>query len=1796
MFRIFARRACSFVLLCLISSLTASAEPRKPIRLRHGVIHPEHSPTAPGTRAAVATAPDQPARGLFLVQFTEPPRPEWCEHLRAMGVELLHYVPEDAFVAQFEAAPPGRVRQLSFVQWVGPYRPEHKLERKLQPARTNAAPLEVAVLLSSAASEAEVQQVKALFLRTGQDARLRSGRILKGGIQPAQLDALAHSDAVLWIEPAPRMKLFDEVSSQIVAGEAGPGELVTRALGYDGSGVTVAVADSGLNNGEAATMHPDLLGRTPAFFHYGSLEDAADEHGHGTHVAGIIAGNAATGEKDDYGALYGLGVAPGAQIVAQRLFDGAGNYEEPSGGFAMLTHDAVQAGAEIGSNSWGDDTQGRYDLSAMQFDELVRDADTNAPGDQPYILEFSAGNAGPGEQTIGSPAVAKNVIATGASQNNRFDLFIYDEGEDAMADFSSRGPAEDGRIKPDLTAPGTWIASLQSQSATDENAWLAISPNYQYQGGTSQAGPHVSAAAAVFVQYYRENVTNTTPSPALVKAALINSAVDMDDAYGTDPAPNPDEGWGRVDLTEIVDAPRSYEYVDQTELLTTGQVYERRIVVADPDEVLKVTLAYTDEPAFPGAIPALVNDLDLEVVAPDGRIYRGNQFADGASAPDAPSADRINNVEGVHLLEPLPGEYLVRVRAHAVVQDARRDSPAPDQDFALVISGSLLQPGAGLIFLNRSAYRVPAHVVVQVIDPDLAGAPSLNARLSSTTEPAGENIVLLPTGSAGGFTGAVATATGGAVTDGQLQIGHNDIIDASYVDVSAGVTRTATARADLIAPLLFDVATTNQFGQTVVRWTSDEEATSLVRYGTNPTPADLVFAVTNTSLTTSHRLALGNLVADQTYYYLVSSTDEAGNSTTNDQAGAYFSFVAAPAATVLLVDAYAPLASDPSPVIPRSVYTEALDQTDISYEVWDVTQRGSPGTNDLAPFRAVVWRVNDSLWGGLVGYPGLSVAEQTTLQRYVQSGGSLFLTSMELLTRMGNTASAQSFKQNVLHATMLTEDAGVDGAEGSGGDSVSSGMDLPLDYAYYHDEFWDLISQPVNVSDTIVVSTNASILFLDQSSGNPVGVRYPRTGQDSTGRVVFLAFPFDAVSATDPAPNNRANLMRNVLSFLVPGVNGIGTIALDQAAYPVEGLVTVEVADSDLAGSGTSAVTFYSDSDPGGTVITLYETVRPGLFRGNLTLIPLAGAAGPARLRAQHGDVLRAEYFDASNGGIVQATALVDTEPPVILNVAAIPDYEFATVTWETSEPTDALVQFWEGTPPFPVNRTAYRSTLADYHELTLAGLIPFRDYFYKVTVRDAAGNTVVDDNLGQFYQVRTLKPISPPWTDNFETGAPGWSVNDGGLTELGLPSESLWTLGPPDNGVETQAHSPTHVWSSHPGGGPVFFLVDTLLVSPAIDLTLAQDAELRFWQSYQFSEDDAVLEGGQVQILVSREGSQIPLMDYMGDSLGWEEAAINLKPYVGKVVYLIWEYYCLNTSFDPLTFPGWLIDDVSVTVSNAQFGTIRVTNNLWQASFSLNGQFPFSGAGIHTVISNAPAGQYDITFHPVPYFQTPSPQTNSLADGGSIQFSGNYTFADVNANGIPDAYELAQFQALDPARTQFTDTDGDGMSDWAEFRAGTDPNNPPPAFRLAARIVGGLVGLSWRSVSNHAYRVHAATHPGAWSPYSGWLPATGTNTAFMVPSPTNGAPNLFRVEAAPPAGPNASPPHLKVAATLPAPGQVRLDWPTVAGHGYRVLGSADGTNWTPATEWLRAVGGNMNTNLPAAGVARRLFRVEAHP
>ena len=257
------------------------------------------------------------------------------------------------------------MRGLPFVRWVGAYRSEHKIHPRLaaaarQTAQTNQA-VAVTVVVAPGATAAEIVAARAQLLSVAHVSHLRQGTILRGTVPIGALDALAQLPSVLWVERTPKRKLVDEAASKLVGGDDGQvaTPTLTQQMGFDGSGVTVCVADTGLDTGNTNTLHPDVRGRVTAFHTYG-LPDGSDGYGHGTHCAGIVAGNAATGETDpDTGAFYGLGVASGASLVIERIFDDAATPVDPFPGDESLTQDAVRSGAQIGSNSWGNDTQGR---------------------------------------------------------------------------------------------------------------------------------------------------------------------------------------------------------------------------------------------------------------------------------------------------------------------------------------------------------------------------------------------------------------------------------------------------------------------------------------------------------------------------------------------------------------------------------------------------------------------------------------------------------------------------------------------------------------------------------------------------------------------------------------------------------------------------------------------------------------------------------------------------------------------------------------------------------------------------------------------------------------------------------------------------------------------------------------------------------------------------------------------------------------------------------------------------------------------------------------------------------------------------------------------------------------------------------------------------------------------------------------------------------------------------------------------------------------------------------------------
>ncbi len=237
-----------------------------------------------------------------------------------------------------------------------------------------------------------------------------------------------------------------------------------------------------------------------------------------------------------------------------------------------------------------------------------------------------------------------------------------------MAAFSSRGPTDDGRTKPDIVAPGTNIVSNQSHYPGAGANWgrMRPTPTINYSGGTSMATPLVAGAGALVRQWLTsQGLAN--PSGAAVKATLLNTTDDMAPGqYGTGPTqeipasrPNSVAGWGRADLG-FLDAPAPYQIWvdDHTAGIATGATVSyshapaRPLQVRDSSQPLRVMLAWTDAPASLSAATQLVNDLDLVVHGPGGATYYGNSV---------PAGDRTNNVEGI-IINSLPvGAYTVEV-------------------------------------------------------------------------------------------------------------------------------------------------------------------------------------------------------------------------------------------------------------------------------------------------------------------------------------------------------------------------------------------------------------------------------------------------------------------------------------------------------------------------------------------------------------------------------------------------------------------------------------------------------------------------------------------------------------------------------------------------------------------------------------------------------------------------------------------------------------------------------------------------------------------------------------------------------------------------------------------------------------------------------------------------------------------------------------------------------------------------------------------------------------------------------
>ena len=666
-----------------------------------------------------------------LVQLVGPPNQEWIRAVEAEGVDVVEPVSAYGLLVACSPAEAKSLKALPFVVWVGPFKPAYRVAPNVKGLTGVVRFLSVGVYPESAVDET-ADGIRAAGGKVVEEERppetykTNFGR-LHVEIDASKIQEVARLPYVRWVEFHGPDTLLDERSCQITAenldGAAAPNNApvvgyqgALAGLGLNGAGVTIGIVDSGVDTHDNATLHPDLAGRMVTFVDASGGATPVDRDGHGTHVAGIAVGNAATGDTDAGGFLLGQGVAPAAQFVSVNAIGTGG---------PGLTDDnrvlsVVNNNGQVMNNSWGgtNSAGSGYTARSRTYDQRVRDPNAGAAGLEYLVVVSAAGNDGPlGATSINNPWEAKNPIVVGNSRNFRpgeFDNEIdNDDDIRGISSTSSRGPAVDGRTLPTIVAPGSDIISARPNTDgnpgtpgvqrprtpyTDTNG--AVHQNHFRNGGTSMASPHVAGLCALLIEWWRNRTGGRNPSPAMLKALLVNGAEDLvggpDGTGGTLPnIPNNLQGWGRVSLENIVlGFPASDRgpkiFSDQRHAFTAdGQEFIIRVAPADTTRPMRVTLVWTDAPGAANASPALVNDLDLEVTQTGtANVFKGNVFSNGFSVTGG-NFDALNNVECVYVQNPT-GTYDVRVVASALTGNARPPfDNTPWQDFALVIDNAV---------------------------------------------------------------------------------------------------------------------------------------------------------------------------------------------------------------------------------------------------------------------------------------------------------------------------------------------------------------------------------------------------------------------------------------------------------------------------------------------------------------------------------------------------------------------------------------------------------------------------------------------------------------------------------------------------------------------------------------------------------------------------------------------------------------------------------------------------------------------------------------------------------------------------------------------------------------------------------------------------------------------------------------------------------------------------------------------------------------------------------------------------
>lgn len=606
-----------------------------------------------------------PNRVHILIQLDSIPNEKEREMLEENDIKLLSYIPNKAWFASVPSKDPEKIVALPIIGMIDEILPDDKISPEIKNglddwAVNNDGTVNLTVMFHEDVTLDEANQlISNNYGRVIGSSSLINALVIV--VPNESIPNLANEDLIQWIEEVPpEPKTFNDGSRAVT------GVDIVQASPYNLNGSVVVAGE--WDGGWVDTTHGDLVGRVTI----GDAGSATNEHA--THVAGTMLGNGTLSVVNGGTPLQWRGMSTLATVISYEWWNDIAELN------AEYTSAINTYGINLSTNSWGfsfagADSYGRYTAETAEIDAIVRGAIT-----RPVSIMWAAGNErappnGPCDSQpydcIIMPGTAKNTITVGATNSN----------DDSMTSFSSWGPTNDGRLKPDLVAPGCQVGG-------DSGITSTIPGNlYGVKCGTSMSTPTVSGSVALLIQNYR-NTHNTDPLPSTIKALLVHTSKDLGNV-----GPDYSFGYGRINVTAAVDLinndTSTNDIIIEDVINTQGQGNLYEIQVPPGQSQLKVTLVWDDYKGTPNAAKELINDLNLELIAPNGTKYYPwvlNPSIPGDAATKG--VDNLNNIEQV-IVNPAAGKWQAGVKGATI--------PQPSQKYSLVSTNNLTKVQLGYI-------------------------------------------------------------------------------------------------------------------------------------------------------------------------------------------------------------------------------------------------------------------------------------------------------------------------------------------------------------------------------------------------------------------------------------------------------------------------------------------------------------------------------------------------------------------------------------------------------------------------------------------------------------------------------------------------------------------------------------------------------------------------------------------------------------------------------------------------------------------------------------------------------------------------------------------------------------------------------------------------------------------------------------------------------------------------------------------------------------------------------------------